>query len=79
MWIGRLGGLKGGKARAEKLTPEQRKEMAGRAAKIRWEHGKPYLCANCLRMNTSSKGTAKIYFPQRFLCTNATLQSDESI
>ena len=24
--LGRLGGLKGGKARAEKLTPEQRKE-----------------------------------------------------
>ena len=34
--LGRLGGLKGGKARAEKLTPEQRKEIAEKAAKARW-------------------------------------------
>ncbi len=26
--LGRLGGLKGGKARADKLTPEKRKEIA---------------------------------------------------
>ena len=26
--LGRLGGLKGGKARAEKLSPEERKEIA---------------------------------------------------
>jgi len=30
--LGRLGGLKGGKARASKLTPEQRKEIARKAA-----------------------------------------------
>ena len=35
--LGRLGGLKGGKARASKLTPEQRKEIARNAAKARWE------------------------------------------
>lgn len=35
--LGRLGGLKGGKARASKLTPEQRKESAQKAAKARWE------------------------------------------
>ncbi len=35
--LGRLGGLKGGKARAEKLSPEKRKEIASRAAKIRWK------------------------------------------
>lgn len=35
--LGRLGGLKGGKARAEKLTPEQRKEIARKAAKVRWD------------------------------------------
>lgn len=29
--LGHLGGLKGGKARAEKLTPEQRKEIAKKA------------------------------------------------
>ena len=34
--LGRLGGLKGGKARANKLTPEQRKEIAQKAARARW-------------------------------------------
>ena len=34
--LGRLGGLKGGKARFEKLTPEQRKGIARKAAKARW-------------------------------------------
>jgi hypothetical protein len=34
--IGRKGGLKGGKARAAKLTPEQRQEAARKAAKARW-------------------------------------------
>ena len=38
--LGRLGGLKGGKARAEKLTPEQRKEIARKAAKARWAKSK---------------------------------------
>lgn len=35
--LGHKGGLKGGKARAEKLTPEQRKEIAKKAAKARWK------------------------------------------
>ena len=34
--LGRLGGLKGGKARAGELTPERRKEIAQKAAEIRW-------------------------------------------
>lgn len=34
--LGRLGGLKGGKARASKMTPEQRKEIAQKAARARW-------------------------------------------
>ena len=38
--LGRRGGLKGGKARAEKLTPEQRKEIAKKAAAKRWGHSK---------------------------------------
>lgn len=33
---GRLGGLKGGKARAKKLSPEQRSEIARKAAVARW-------------------------------------------
>ncbi len=34
--LGKLGGAKGGKARAAKLTAEQRREIARRAAKARW-------------------------------------------
>jgi hypothetical protein len=34
--LGRLGGLKGGNARAAKLSPADRKEIAQRAAKQRW-------------------------------------------
>ncbi len=34
--LGRKGGLKGGKARAEKLTPKQRSEIAKKAATARW-------------------------------------------
>jgi hypothetical protein len=34
--LGRKGGLKGGKARAEKMTPEQRSEAARKAAAARW-------------------------------------------
>lgn len=34
--LGRLGGKKGGRARAEKLTPEQRREIAQLAAQARW-------------------------------------------
>jgi hypothetical protein len=37
--LGRLGGLKGGKARAKSLTAKQRKDIAKRAAAKRW--GKP--------------------------------------
>jgi len=35
--LGRLGGLKGGKARAEKLTAKRRSEIAKKAAKARWK------------------------------------------
>jgi hypothetical protein len=34
--LGRRGGLKGGKARAEKLSGEERKAIARRAAIARW-------------------------------------------
>jgi hypothetical protein len=36
--LGRKGGLKGGKARAAKLTSEQRKDSARKAAKARWRN-----------------------------------------
>ncbi len=35
--LGRLGGLKGGKARAEKLTAKKRSEIARKAAESRWK------------------------------------------
>jgi hypothetical protein len=34
--LGRLGGLKGGKARAEKLSLQQRRDIARKAAEARW-------------------------------------------
>jgi hypothetical protein len=36
--LGRLGGKKGGAARAAKLTAEQRREIARKAAAARWSH-----------------------------------------
>jgi len=38
--LGRMGGLKGGRARADKLTPEQRAEIAKKAAAARWKSDK---------------------------------------
>jgi len=37
--LGRLGGLKGGKARAAKLSAEERSGIARRAAMARWATG----------------------------------------
>jgi hypothetical protein len=36
--LGRLGGLKGGKARAAKLSPKKRSEIAAKAARARWKN-----------------------------------------
>jgi hypothetical protein len=38
--LGRLGGLKGGKARAANLTAKKRKEIAQKAAQTRWKDNK---------------------------------------
>jgi hypothetical protein len=37
--LGKLGGAKGGRARAEALTPAKRKAIAQRAARARWGKG----------------------------------------
>lgn len=37
--LGRLGGLKGGKARAKALTKKERSQAARRAAAARWKKG----------------------------------------
>jgi hypothetical protein len=34
--LGRLGGLKGGKARIAQLTAEERRELARKAVRARW-------------------------------------------
>jgi hypothetical protein len=39
--LGRLGGAKGGAARAAKLTAEQRSEIAKKAAAVRWKGHQP--------------------------------------
>ena len=39
--LGRLGGLKGGKARAKALSPLKRKAIARKAARARWGARKP--------------------------------------
>ena len=39
--LGRMGGLKGGKARAKALSKAQRTEIAQRAAKARWRKRHP--------------------------------------
>jgi hypothetical protein len=39
--LGKLGGSKGGKARAAKMTPEERKESARKAAQARWGRDEP--------------------------------------
>jgi hypothetical protein len=37
--LGKLGASKGGRARAEKLSDEERREIARKAAKARWNKG----------------------------------------
>lgn len=44
--LGRLGGLKGGKGRAESMTAERRREIAQRAAKQRWAKEKGSMQGN---------------------------------
>jgi len=36
VYLGRLGGLKGGKARAKALTPARRRQIARNAARAKW-------------------------------------------
>ena len=50
--LGRLGGKKGGKARAEKLSARKRKQIAQKAAAARWH--KLELGASCKTSKTSS-------------------------
>jgi hypothetical protein len=38
--LGRLGGLKGGRARADKLSAKERRAIARKAARARWKRRK---------------------------------------
>lgn len=38
--LGRLGGKKGGEARAQSLTAAERQDIARRAAQARWQHAR---------------------------------------
>lgn len=40
--LGRLGGLKGGKARMDALSPERRRQIASNAARARWAKEKQH-------------------------------------
>jgi len=37
--LGRMGGLKGGRARADALSPKRRSDIAKKAARARWSNG----------------------------------------
>ena len=37
--LGRIGGLQGGRARADALSPDRRREIAKKAASSRWKKG----------------------------------------
>ena len=39
--LGKLGGLRGGRARAEALSPQKRQQIARKAAKARWSVARP--------------------------------------
>ena len=58
--LGRMGGLKGGKARAEKLSADQRKEIAQRAAKQRWANRKSIELVPTADQAVDAKKAAKL-------------------
>ena len=39
--LGKIGGKKGGDARAKSLTPDKRRAIAKKAAQSRWKHSAP--------------------------------------
>ena len=54
--LGRLGGLKGGVARAEKLTPEERSVISRKAAAARWGLNQD---SESARLGKKEKSTSK--------------------
>ncbi|GGG83995.1 hypothetical protein [Edaphobacter dinghuensis] len=58
--LGRLGGLKGGAARAAKLSPEERKEIAQRAAKQRWANRESKVVGSTADQTMDSKRATRL-------------------
>ena len=58
--LGRLGGLKGGNARAARLSPEQRSEIAQRAAKQRWANRESKVVESTAVRAMDPSGKAKL-------------------
>lgn len=58
--LGRRGGLKGGRARAEAMSPEERTDAASKAAKARWE---PRPCAVCEKLFRPKKKNTECCSP----------------
>ena len=57
--LGRKGGIKGGKARAEKLSSERRTEIAKKAAKARWNRANSQHRSNQI-LEAPKRGVIKI-------------------
>jgi len=58
--LGRLGGLKGGPARAKKLSAKRRSEIAGKSVSVRWGASSDELSRNPLHV----LGRGVIVFPE---------------
>jgi len=67
--LGRKGGLKGGKARAKAMTPEQRKESAQKAAAARW--GKPKTWECICEIPPPTFTDSKLYLKHILQCQSA--------
>lgn len=58
--LGRLGGLKGGKARANSLTAKQRAQIAKKAATARWKgKRKAHITRPAATLSPKRRGKAK--------------------
>lgn len=53
--LGRLGGLRGGKARAAKLTKQKRVAIAKKAAAKRWAKKKPTTTGNVMKKGRTKR------------------------
>jgi hypothetical protein len=58
--LGRLGGLKGGDARAASMSAERRREIAQRAAKQRWAKVKVDEAGNSVDLAVDSSRATKL-------------------